>query len=35
MEIDAGEFVTIIIVMLAYFFAFGYLYDLLGSKRSE
>jgi len=34
-QIDAGEFVTIIILMLSYFFAFGYLYDRLGPKRSE
>ena len=34
-QINAGEFVTIIILMLSYFFAFGYLYDRLGPKRSE
>ena len=34
-QINAGEFVTVIILMLSYFFAFGYLYDRLGPKRSE
>ena len=35
MQINAGEFVTVIILMLSYFFAFGYLYDRLGPKRPE
>jgi len=34
-EINAGEFVTTIVLMLSYFFGFGYLYDRLGPKRSE
>ena len=35
LQINAGEFTTIIILMITYFFAFGYLYDRLGPKRSE
>jgi len=34
-QINAGEFVTTIILMLAYFFVFGYVYDRLGPKRSD
>ena len=34
-QINAGEFVTTMISMLAYFFAFGYVYDRLGPKRPE
>ena len=34
-QIDAGEFVTVIILMLGYFFVFGYVYDRLGPRRSD
>ena len=34
-QINAGEFVTTILLMLGYFFVFGYVYDRLGPKRSD
>ena len=34
-QINAGEFVTTILLMLGYFFVFGYVYDRLGPRRSD